>query len=295
MVPTFPGSNPGAPANKLLSDCSNSSSHTEDVALSAFATNECYKSGRGAPVIRRGGVFHFRRVVPILLRPRIGRSELVRSLSTTVVSSARMRADTLYRNSEGLFAAATYMISSDEISRLVKDFYQLTLTIDDHRRLFPEQPWSDEDHRARSDFLDQALVEQRDALRKSDFEKANPAAKVVMARSNLSEADLRPGEYNQIRQAILRASIDIISELRACQDGDFNHEPGTGCSKQPWTRQLIYNLDKLKQAPTFHGRPHPRPPNLNDRSAVRRRATRLPGSIPVSGAHGSFSLTRRND
>ncbi|MBZ9694883.1 site-specific integrase [Mesorhizobium sp. CO1-1-9] len=117
------------------------------------------------------------------------------------------------------------MLSSDEISRLVKDFYQLTLTIDDHRRLFPEQPWSDEDHRARSDYLDQTLAVQRDALRKNDFEKANPAAQVVMARSNLAEGDLGPGEYNQIRQAILRASIDIISELRARQDGDFNHDP----------------------------------------------------------------------
>lgn len=117
------------------------------------------------------------------------------------------------------------MLSSDEIARLVKDFYQLTLTIDDHRRLFPEQTWSEEEHQARSDYLDQTLAEQRDALRKNDFEKANPAAQVVMARSNLAEADLRPGEFNQIRQAILRASIDIISELRARQDGDFNRDP----------------------------------------------------------------------
>lgn len=170
-------------------------------------------------------MFHFRRVVPSPLRSRIGRSELVRSLSTNAVASARMRADLLYRHSEGLFAAAASMLSSDEISRLVKDFYQLTLTIDDHRRLFPEQQWSDEDHQARSYYLDQTLAEQRDALRKNDFEKANPAAQVVMARSNLVEGDLGPGEYNQIRQAILRASIDIISELRARQDGDFNHDP----------------------------------------------------------------------
>ncbi|TIV44192.1 MAG: hypothetical protein E5V96_16600 [Mesorhizobium sp.] len=76
-----------------------------------------------------------------------------------------MRADLLYRHSEGLFAAAASMLSSDEIARLVKDFYQLTLTIDDHRRLFPEQPWSEEDHQARSDYLDHTLAEQRDALR----------------------------------------------------------------------------------------------------------------------------------
>lgn len=160
----------------------------------------------------------------MILRLRIGRSELVRSLSTNTIASARMRADLLYRHSEGLFAAAT-MLSSDEIAGLVKEFYQLTLTIDDHRRLFPEQQWSEENHRARSEYLDQSLTEQRNALRKDDFEKANPAAQVVMARRNSSEADLGPGEYNQIRQAILRASIDIIGELRARQDGDFNQDP----------------------------------------------------------------------
>ncbi|ESX03693.1 integrase [Mesorhizobium sp. LSJC268A00] len=226
LVPTFPGSNPGAPAKKTLNDCSSSLSSAGGEAASRVATNDCYKSGRGRRllnVIRRGGVFHFRRVVPMILRLRIGRSELVRSLSTNTIASARMRADLLYRHSEGLFAAAT-MLSSDEIAGLVKEFYELTLTIDDHRRLFPEQQWSEEDHRARSEYLDQSLAEQRDALRKDDFEKANPAAQVVMARRNLSQADLGPGEYNQIRQAILRASIDIIGELRARQEGDYNYE-----------------------------------------------------------------------
>lgn len=61
------------------------------------------------------------------------------------------------------------MLSSDEIAGLVKEFYQFTLTIDDHRRLFPEQPWSEENHRARSEYRDQSLAEQRDALRKDDF------------------------------------------------------------------------------------------------------------------------------
>ncbi|WP_091582225.1 hypothetical protein [Mesorhizobium qingshengii] len=72
------------------------------------------------------------------------------------------------------------------------------------------------------EYLDQAPAEQRDALRKDDFDKANPATQVVMARRNLSEANLGPGEYNQIRQAILCASIDIIGELHARQEGDYD-------------------------------------------------------------------------
>lgn len=170
-----------------------------------------------------------------------------------------MRADMLYRHSEELFAAATSMLSSEEISRLVKEFYQLTLTIDDHRRLFPEQQWSDEEHRARSEYLDQTLAEQRDALRRDDFEKANPAAQVVMARRSLSEANLGPGEYNQIRQAILRASIDIIGELRARQDGDFNHEQQDRLVKaalveavdaQPRQQEAIANSTKVPEPPS---------------------------------------------
>jgi integrase len=176
-------------------------------------------------VIRRGGIFHFRRIVPVTLRPRLGRSELVRSLSTSHQPSARLRADLLYRHSQELFAAAASMLSSDEINRLVKEFYELTLAVDDHRRLLPDHSWSESEHQARSDYLDQILHEHRDALRKDDFDKANAAAQVVMARRNVSESELGPGEYNRIRQAILRASIDIIGELRARQDGNFNYDP----------------------------------------------------------------------
>ncbi|MGX9144725.1 tyrosine-type recombinase/integrase [Mesorhizobium sp. 128a] len=193
--------------------------------------------------MRRGGIFHFRRVVPPKLRLRIGRTELVRSLSTNAIPSARMRADLLYRHTEGIFAAAA-MLSSDEIAGLVREFYELTLTIDDHRRLFPDQQWSEENHQARSDYLDQSLAETRDALRKDDFEKANPAAQVVLARRHLSEAALGPGEYNQIRQAILRASIDIIGELRARQDGDYNYE-----SKDSLVKAAFYRSTGSEPAP----------------------------------------------
>jgi integrase len=175
-------------------------------------------------VIRRGGIFHFRRVVPVALRSLIGRSELMRTLSTKSHASARLRADVLYRHSERLFAGAT-MFSPDEIGQLVREFYQLTLAVDDHRRLLPDAPWSPDEHQDRSNYLDQLLIEQRDALKSDNFDKADPVARVLMARRDMSEEQLGPGGYNQIRQAILRASIDVIGELRARQDGDFNYEP----------------------------------------------------------------------
>lgn len=117
------------------------------------------------------------------------------------------------------------MLPKEEISRLVREFYQLTLKIDEHRRLFPEQPWSSEDHGSRSDYLDRLLTEHKEALQQDNFDAVSPAAQVVMARHNMQENQLEPGEYNQIRHAILRASVDIISDLRARQDGDFNFHP----------------------------------------------------------------------
>jgi len=117
------------------------------------------------------------------------------------------------------------MFSPDEIGQLVREFYQLTLAVDDHRRLLPDSPWSPDEHQDRSEYLDRLLVEQRDALKSDNFDKADPVARVLMARRDMSEEQLGPGRYNQIRQAILRASIDVIGELRARQDGDFNYEP----------------------------------------------------------------------
>jgi len=116
------------------------------------------------------------------------------------------------------------MLSTDEIGRLVRDFYELTLSVDDHRRLIPEQPWSEQEHAFRSDYLDDMLKRQRDALRRGDFDAVNLAAQVVMSRHEIVESELGPGEYNQIRQAFLRASIDIIEELRGRQNGDFNFD-----------------------------------------------------------------------
>jgi hypothetical protein len=157
--------------------------------------------------------------------PNLGDPELVRSLSKSSQASARLRADLLYRHSQGIFAAAATMLSSDEINRLVKEFYELTLAVDDHRRLLPEQPWTEGDHQARSDYLDQILIEHRDALRQNDFDKATPAAQIVMARHNMAESDLGPGEYNRIRQAILRASIDIIGLLTPIYSRLFAKKP----------------------------------------------------------------------
>jgi integrase len=163
-------------------------------------------------------------VVPPDLRSRLQRRELVRSLGTTISSAAKLRADLLYRASERLFVAASTMLPQDQLVRLVQDFYKLVLEVDDHRRLLGG-PMSDEDHAAQAAYLDDLIVEHRGALARNRFRDIEFATAVVLARQGINPETLGPGEHNQIRQAILRAGVDLAQDLRARYDGDFAYEP----------------------------------------------------------------------
>ncbi|WP_018261578.1 site-specific integrase [Methylobacterium sp. WSM2598] len=179
---------------------------------------------RLANVTRRAGIFHFRRVVPPDLRARLQRRELVRSLGTTIRSAAKLRADLLYRASERLFVAARIMLPQDQIARLVQDFYELVLVIDDHWRLLGGA-LSDEDHAAHAAYLDDLIVEHRGALARNQFRDIECATSIILLRQGIDPKTLGPGEHNQIKQAFLRAGIDLAQELRARCDGDFNYQP----------------------------------------------------------------------
>ncbi|GJD93127.1 site-specific integrase [Methylobacterium iners] len=175
-------------------------------------------------VTRRAGIFHFRRVVPLNLRARLQRRELVRSLGTTCSSAAKLRADLLYRESERLFVAASTMLPQDQLARLVQDFYTLVLDIDDHRRLL-EGALEEEDHAFQVAFLEDLINRHRSALARNQFEDVELATSVILRRQGITPESLGPGEHNQIRQAILRAGIDLAQQLRARYDGNFNYEP----------------------------------------------------------------------
>lgn len=179
---------------------------------------------RPSNVIRRTGIYHFRRVVPPGLRARLQRSELIRSLGTTSGATAKLRSDLLYRASERLYVAASTMLPQDQLARLVQDFYKLALDIDDHRRLLGG-PLSDEEHTAQAGALDELVSEHRGALGRNRFRDVDLATTIVLARQGIDPKTLGPGEHDQIRQAILRAGIDLAQDLRARYDGDFSYEP----------------------------------------------------------------------
>lgn len=97
-------------------------------------------------VVRRGAIFHFRRVVPKDLRDRIGRTELVRSLETSDIQDAKQSSRRLYLLSEGLFETVRGepMLTSDQIEVLVRQFFEHALKQENAVRLrlgaIPEEP-----------------------------------------------------------------------------------------------------------------------------------------------------------
>ncbi|WP_322789499.1 DUF6538 domain-containing protein, partial [Pararhodospirillum oryzae] len=88
-------------------------------------------------VVRRGSIFHFRRVVPRDLRPLLQRTELVRSLETADVSAAKRRSRRLYLLSDALFETvrADQMLPDNQIALLIKDFYHEVLDREGQLRL----------------------------------------------------------------------------------------------------------------------------------------------------------------
>ena len=64
------------------------------------------------------------------------------------------------------------------------------------------------------------------SLARNHFDDVELAATIVMSRNGMTPDALAPGEYNQIKQALLRAGIDLSQALRDRYDGDFTYEPG---------------------------------------------------------------------
>jgi len=86
---------------------------------------------------RRGGIYHFRRVIPSDLRGRFGAREYVRSLRTRDPKLARIKSRTLYVLLENCLQKlqATAMLSKEQIAEIVLDFKALALEIENGMRL----------------------------------------------------------------------------------------------------------------------------------------------------------------
>jgi hypothetical protein len=97
-------------------------------------------------VVRRAQVFHFRRVVPIDLRSKLRRTELTCTLHTGDAATAKLTSRLLYVTSESLFEKVrnSPMLSEEQLSVLVKDFYATVISQENALRLGVSQPINEE-------------------------------------------------------------------------------------------------------------------------------------------------------
>lgn len=199
-----------------------------------FATIRCYKTASRrlaeplaiSNVVRRGGTYHFRRVVPVELRERIGRRELVRSLGSCNAKTARLLSDQLYGESEHLFELARKnpMLSDDQLARLVQDFYALVLQKEKSYRA-KGQFVSEEQRTARAEYWRMIADKVRKALGANALHDGSWTAIEVAKLQGLKWANLDAEERHQCAEAVHRAGIDLAKALAARYEGDFNFEP----------------------------------------------------------------------
>ena len=199
-----------------------------------FATIRCYKTASRrlaeplaiSNVVRRGGTYHFRRVVPTELRERIGRRELVRSLGSCNAKTARLLSDQLYGESEHLFELARHnpMLSDDQIARLVQDFYALVLQKEKSYRA-KGRFVSEEQRAARAEYWRMIADKVRKALGANALHDGSWTAIEAARLQGLRWADLDTEERHQCAEAVHRAGIDLANALAARYEGDFNFEP----------------------------------------------------------------------
>ncbi len=176
-------------------------------------------------VVRRGAIFHFRRVVPKDLRDRIGRTELVRSLETSDIPDAKQSSRRLYLLSEGLFEAVRDdpMLSKDQIEALLRDFYEHVLSQENAVRL-RLGPIPEEVRQKRIAAYAEVAKSSKEALARNDLFGSAVIAEAMLRKHGLMDK-VSLDDIHQVRQAMLRAGIDVAEAVKARYEGDFNYEP----------------------------------------------------------------------
>ncbi|MGF7153279.1 integrase [Novosphingobium gossypii] len=175
--------------------------------------------------IKRGGIYHFRRVVPQPLRDRLARRELTCSLHTHQAGEARFLSRCLYLRSEELFLAveSASTLSDEDIAALVKDFYTTVLARDDQFRLDADMP--DQFREARAENYRVLARNAKQHLAENAYATVRQITSVMLARRYGLDAKFDKSSVRKTGQAMLRAGVEIAETLRARAEGDFSYEP----------------------------------------------------------------------
>ncbi|GJE19289.1 DUF6538 domain-containing protein [Methylobacterium marchantiae] len=207
-------------------------------------------------VVLRGCTYHFRRSIPVDIRDRLGRRELITSLRTSDFRTAKLAACRLYVASENLFVdvRTTPMLTDIQLAALVQDFYSRIIEQDDVARRAGRMI-SPDARRVRANYFATVATNTRDALACNRLDEAGFLTESTLTNVGIMPSALTPTDLAQAKQAILRAGVDVAEALKARYEGDFNFEPNDKLLKLQLTK-----LEADHPAPTASCTPVPKTP-----------------------------------
>ncbi|MBP1179788.1 hypothetical protein [Methylobacterium sp. PvR107] len=78
---------------------------------------------------------------------------------------------------------------------------------------------------AKRDSYGKVAARAREALASDGFGEAREITASLLRRQGIATATCRVAEWNQVRQAVVKAGIDVAEAMQARCAGDFEHEP----------------------------------------------------------------------
>ncbi len=210
-------------------------------------------------VVQRNRIFHFRRVIPLDLRPRFRRGEITCSLRTSELHLAGIRARELYLAAESLFdeSRCDPMLSDDQLAAIVQDFYGYVLDQENKLRLrhgrIPEEVRA-----RRAEHFNTVAKQARADLGANEFGSVAFISQAMLRKHKLA-GQLDETGRNQVSQALMRGGIDLAEAVRARYEGDFNFEPRDKLLARKVEALFAAPADSQSQAagqaaPSEHGR-----------------------------------------
>lgn len=207
-------------------------------------------------VVQRNRIFHFRRGIPLDLRPRFGRREITCSLRTSDLHLAGIRARELYLAAESLFEESRHnpMLTDDQLAAIVQDYYSFILEREGRFRL-QSGPMPPETRAMRAKFFHELAADTKNALGANDLFSAGLTTEAMLRKHGLADK-VDKTERAQVAQALMRGGIDLAEAVRARYEGDFNFEPRDklltrkieALFSQPTTEQPLATAQQPKEA-----------------------------------------------
>lgn len=175
---------------------------------------------------RKDGIYHFRRAIPLDLRPVLLRSELCCSLRTCDAVVARNLTRTLYLRSQELFIVARNVqtLTESDLAALVQDFYATVLERENQLRLIGQTSLSEKERLARVAHYSRVLEQTRNDLATNNFASADMIAASMIKKHGWS-AKLTELDVRLVQQAMLRAGCDLAEAVKARFEGNFTYVP----------------------------------------------------------------------